>query len=345
MVLPETFVGALCLMILGMLCLASWANMFKLSGKWRFELFYFDFAFGVLLTSVIAAFTFGDLGFDGFQFVDDLLHAGKRQWFYGFSAGMIFNLANMLLLAAVSVSGFSVAFPVGIGLTLLIGVITNYIGSPRANAILLFFGCAVIGAAIVADAMAYRGLAMLHREHQIRQGKSKTTLRRVSLKGILLSVAAGILLGCCFPIVELGRQGELGLGPYAITFLFAVGIFLSTPVFNLFFMNLPVEGEPLEILDYFRGKPKQHLQGLLAGIIWCAGMISNLVAVSGAQPVQLSPVVSFAVGQSAALLWGLLLWKEFAGSDTRVKSLVTMMLVLFISGVAMVLIAPLFSKA
>ena len=345
MVLPETFVGVLCLVLLSMLCWASWANLFKLAGKWRFELFYFDYAFGVLLTSVLAAFTFGDMGFDGFQFVDDLLHAGKRQWFYGFLAGVIFNLANMLLLAAVSVSGLSVAFPVGTGLALLIGVITSYIGSPRANAILLFSGCAVIGAGIVADAMAYRGLAMLRREQQIKQGKSKSTLKRVSVKGILLSLAGGVLLGCCFPVIESGRQGELGLGPYAITFVFALGVFVSTPVFNLFFMNLPVEGEPLEILDYFRGKPKQHLLGLVAGAIWCVGMISTLVAASAPQPLQLSPIHSFAIGQGGALLWGLLLWKEFAGSDTRVKSLVAMMLVLLVSGLAMVSIAPLFSKA
>jgi glucose uptake protein len=144
MILPQTYGAALFLMILSMLCWGSWANTYKLAGRWRFELFYFDYAFGVVLAAIIYAFTVGSLGFDGFSFLDDLMHAGKRQWMFGLIGGVIFNLANMLLVAAISLAGMAVAFPVGIGTALIIGVVWNYAINPQGNAMLLFSGCGVI---------------------------------------------------------------------------------------------------------------------------------------------------------------------------------------------------------
>src|SRR5258708_4715620 len=135
MILPQTYAAALLLTIVSMLCWGSWANTFKLAGKWRFELFYFDYSLGVLLAAAIYALTFGDMGTDGFGFLDDLSHAGKRQIGFGVLGGVIFNLANMLLVAAISVAGLAVAFPVGIGMALVIGVIWNYILKPQGNPI------------------------------------------------------------------------------------------------------------------------------------------------------------------------------------------------------------------
>lgn len=345
MTLPQTYIAALFLMILSMLCWGSWANTFKMSGKWRFELFYFDYAFGVLIAATVYAFTVGSLGFDGFSFLDDLLHAGRRQMAFGFGAGIIFNLANMLLVAAISVAGLAVAFPVGIGVALVIGVIWNYSLKPQGNPILLFMGCAIIVAAIVVDSLAYRALAALKLERLAKAGKSKTTVMKVSPKGILLSLISGLLMGSFFPLVEMGKAGEAGLGPYAIGWVFALGVFASTFVFNLFFMNLPVEGEPVEILEYFRGNARQHALGLLGGAIWCTGTIANFVAASAPDDVQVGPAISYAIGQGATMvsaLWGLLVWKEFAEADSRVKAHVTVMLVLFVIGLAMVSVAPLF---
>src|ERR1700754_4691200 len=111
MILPQTSGSVLVLMVLSLLFLGSWASMFKAAGKWRFELFYFDFAAGLMLAALICSFTFGDLGFDGFNFLDDLQHAGKRQWLFAFMSGVIFNLGNMLLTGAISVTGMTVAFP------------------------------------------------------------------------------------------------------------------------------------------------------------------------------------------------------------------------------------------
>src|SRR5579872_5065351 len=156
MIIPATYGVALALTIFTMLCWGSWANTFKLSGKWRFELFYYDYALGVLIGATIYALTFGNLGFDGFDFLDDLMHAGKRQIFFGLVGGVVFNLANMLLVAAISVAGLAVAFPIGIGLALVIGVVWNYILNPQGNPALLFSGAAIVLAAIVVDAIAYQ---------------------------------------------------------------------------------------------------------------------------------------------------------------------------------------------
>ena len=348
MILPQTYFAALLVMILSMICWGSWANTYKLAGKWRYELFYFDYALGVLAVAVIYAFTFGNLGFDGFLLIDDLMHAGKRQWFYGFTAGVIFNLANMLLMAAISVAGLAVAFPIGIGLALVIGVVWNYAIRPEGNPMLLFGGCLVILVAVLVDALAYRGLAVLRHEELARAGKAKSTRRPTPVKGVVLALVAGVFMGLFYPLVTKGQEGDLGLGPYAIGLVFAVGVFLSTFVFNLFFMNLPVEGDPVEVREYFRGTLKQHLLGWVGGGIWVTGTIASFSAASAPEQVHIGPAISYAIGQGATLisaLWGLLVWNEFKGADTRVKSLVTVMLVLFVAGLAMVSLAPLFVRA
>jgi glucose uptake protein len=345
----------LLLTILSMICWGSWANTFKLAGRWRFELFYFDFAIGVMLAALLYAYTFGNLGFDGFLFTDDLMHTGRRQLFCGLAGGAVFNLANMLLVAAISLAGMSVAFPVGIGMALVIGVVWNYLIKPAGNPQLLFYGCAIIVGAILVDAMAYRGLAALKFEQQARAGKVKSTRRPINIKGVVLSIVSGLLMGSFFPLVTMGRAsdlggtaGETGMGPYAIGVIFAVGIVLTTPVFNLFFMNLPVQGEPVEIPDYFRGTLKDHSLGWLGGILWMTGGLANFVASSAPANVQVGPATSYAIGQGATMvsaLWGLFVWKEFAGADHRVKLLLVLMFVLFLCGLSMVAVAPRFPTA
>jgi glucose uptake protein len=246
-----------------------------------------------------------------------------------------------------------VAFPVGIGLALIIGVIWNYMIRPQGNAFLLFAGCALVVGAIIVDAIAYRAMELLRAEAEAQAGKAKSTRKKASLKGVFLSLASGVLMGSFYPLVVMaksndwgGTAGDNGLGPYAIGVVFALGVFLSTFVFNLFFMNLPVQGEPLELLDYFKGLPKQHLLGVAGGIVWCSGTIANFVGSSAPEAVQVGPAISLALGQGAAMvsaLWGLLLWKEFEGADSRIKALVCIMFVLFIAGLAMVSVAPLFA--
>lgn len=334
MILPATYATALALMILSMLCWGSWANTFKLTRKWRFELFYFDYAFGVLLAALVIAFTFGSMGED-LSFSDNLLIAGKRQMAMGVAGGVVFNLANMLLVAAISVSGMAVAFPVAIGLALVIGVVWNYVINPQGNAVLLFAGAALVAVAIVIDALAYRAHAQV-------DGKITS---RFSAKGLIIALVSGILMGSFYPIVEMSKAGEIGLGPYTVGVVFAIGVFVSTLVFNLYFMNLPVAGEPVGLGAYLRPKNfRNHMLGVFGGIIWCSGAIANFVAASAPPNVNAGPAVSYALGQGATMisvLWGLLVWKEFAGAGSRVKLLLGIMMALFVSGLGMVSIAPL----
>ena len=348
MILPQTYSAALFLMILAMICWGSWANTYKLAGKWRFELFYFDYAIGLLLAAVILAYTAGSLGFDGFSFVDDLMHSGKRQWFFGFSGGVVFNLANMLLLAAISIAGMAVAFPVGIGLALIIGVVLNFLIKPAGNASLLFIGCLFVLAAVIVDAYAYALLGRIRHEALAKRGEAKSTRRPTKVKGVAIAAIAGVLMGCFFPLVEMGKEGEVGLGPYAIAVVFAAGVFASTLVFNLFFMNLPVEGPPVEFRDYFvTGTIGQHLLGILGGAIWCLGAVAAFVAASAPPEVHIGPATSYAMGQGATLisaLWGLLLWKEFKGGDMKVKTMIALMLVLYAAGLTLVSMAPLYVR-
>jgi glucose uptake protein len=336
----------LLLTILTMICWGSWANTLKLSGKWRFELFYFDYSLGVLIAAVVAAFTFGTLGFDGFLFLDDMMRAGKRNIAYGFAGGVVFNLANMLLVAAISVAGLAVAFPVGFGLALVVGVIWNNLMNPPGNPTLLFGGAGLVVLSIVVAALACRARGMLKEEERTQAGMSRMQTPQVSMKGIVLSLASGALMGSFYPLVEMAQAGDSGLGPYAIAFVFALGVFASTFVFNLYFMNLPVQGEPLEIFDYFEGTGKRHVLGLLGGMIWAAGTVASFVAASAPPEARVGPEVRYVLLQAATMvsaLWGLLAWREFAGADFKVKTYLVLMFVLFAAGLAMVSAAPLFA--
>jgi glucose uptake protein len=333
MILPTTYAVALTLMIISMICWGSWANTFKLAKGWRFELYYFDYSFGVFIAALVAAFTFGSLG-DGLTFMDNLSVAGKRHMAYAFIAGGIFNLANLLLVAAIALTGLSVAFPVGIGLAMVIGVIWNVILAPVGNPLLLFGGAAVVVVAILVDALAYRA-----------HGKtSGAMVQGFSVKGLIIALISGVLMGSFYPLVQMSMHPEFGLGPYAVGPLFALGVLLSTPVFNIYFMNLPVQGEPVPFADYFRGSSRTHMLGLAGGAIWCTGAITNFVAAS-APEAGVGPAVSYALGQGATLisaLWGLLVWKEFAGAKGPVRTLLTVMLLLFAVGLGMVSVAPLY---
>jgi glucose uptake protein len=334
MILPTTYAVALVLLVLSMLCWGSWANTFKLARNWRFELFYFDYAIGVVIAAVVAAFTFGSLG-ENLSFLDNLDITGKRQIATAFVAGGIFNLANMLLIAAISLAGMAVAFPVGIGLALVIGVIWNYLLHPAGNPILLFSGAFLVVLAILVDALAYRN-----------HGKTAgTVVKGFSLKGLIISLISGVLMGSFYPLVAMSTAGEIGLGPYSVAFIFSFGVLLSTMVFNLYFMNLPVQGEPVPLTDYFRGSARNHMLGLSGGILWCAGAIMNFAAAAAPPEVNVGPAISYALGQGATMisaLWGLLVWKEFRGANARVRMLLTIMLLLFAVGLGAISVAPLY---
>ena len=345
MILPQTYEWVLAVMILSLICLGSWASTFKLAGKWRFELFYFDFAIGLILAAVIYGFTVGNLGFDGFSFLDDLMHAGKRQWLFGFLAGVIFNLANMLLMAAVSVAGMTISFPMTMGIAVLMATGLSAISHQAGNALLVGLGCLLLLASVVLNAASYRMIAFVRHEALARAGRAKSTRRPSSAKGILLALSSGVLMGSFSPLLEKASGGEIGMGPYALTGMFALGVFFTTPIFSIFFMNLPVEGEPLELSNMFSTSLSQHLLGILGGVIWCTGVLAAMIVASVPEQIQGGAVLRYMLRQAwplVAALWGMLVFREFKGSDMAVKILGVLMMVLYLCGLGMIALAPIY---
>jgi glucose uptake protein len=335
------------LMILSLVCLGSWANFYKLAGKWRFELFCFDFALGLLAVALILAFTAGSLGFDGFSFRDDLMNAYKRTWLFGFLGGVIFTFANMLMIAAVSVAGIALTFPVGFGVAFIVGSVIGYATGPGVNPAFLFGGCALLALAIILDCSAFSRLGVLKHERQARAGTAKSTRRPSSMQGIVLAMLGGVLMGCFSPLVGKAQDVEIGLGPYSVMVLFGLGVVASTFVLNLFFMNLPIEGDPLELRDYFAGSTRQHVMGATGGGLWALGAAAALAAATPKGDTHLPQMTFDLLSQSAPLLaalFGLLVWREYKGADPRVKLSTVLMLLIFAGGVAAISLASFYTR-
>jgi glucose uptake protein len=333
---PQSYGVALALTILTMLCWGSWANTLKIAKGWRFELLYYDYSIGVAICALAAGLTFGSWGSpDHLRFAGDLAHAGNMNILYGFAAGVIFNLSNILLVGAISVAGMGVAFPIGVGLALVVGVIWSYHVNAQGNPWLLCLGVALIVTAILVDAIAYRAYAV---SQSVPGDKADVAAKRAATrKGIRLSVISGILMGTFYPLVEIGKSGEKGLGPYAVAFVFGLGVLASVFVYNLYFLKFPIAGPRLRFADYLRGSSWVHFLGIVGGVMWMIGSLSNFVAAG-----VVGPAISYALGQGSTMvgaLWGVLVWREFAGGGKRVNWLLALMFVLFITGLGVVSIA------
>jgi glucose uptake protein len=337
MILPGSELYNLILLAIGMLCLGTWANTYRMTSKWRFELYYFDFAIGVMLAALIGGFTFGSLGWDGFGLLDDLRIAGKHQMAYALAAGAIFNLGNMLIIGALSLSGVTIAYLSGMGMMLASGLLITHLTTPGGNAGLTWGGAALVLVAAIVLTVAFQQQAMARLVALMREGKTKSTKKSVSMKGQILAIAGGAVAGGFFPLVESAGKGENGLGPYAIALIFAIGILVSTFVFNLFFMNLPIHGEPLEFTAYFNGKSKFHLLGLLGGALFYAWLCAILVVAKAEGPNVISLVTFRALllgGILIGSIWGLMRWKEFGGANGKTRMLLMIALVIFVVGAA-----------
>lgn len=332
MLIPETYQAALVLMLVSMLCWGSWANTLKLCPGYRFQLFYWDYAMGVLLGAVVLGLTAGSHGASGNPFFTDIVESPLASMKMAALGGVVFNIANLLLVAAIDVAGLAVAFPVGIGLALIVGSVWSYIVSPKGNPMLLFGGVALVTVAIVLDAAAYRK----------RETKAKATTTR----GIVLSLIAGLLMGSFYPLVARAMQGERGNpgpGPYAIALFFAVGVMLSTFPANWLLMWKPLDGKPpVRSSEYWAALWRWHFAGILGGMIWCAGAVTNFLG-SGAHKI--GPAVSYSIGQGATMVsacWGVFVWHEFAGAPPAAKRLLVFMFVFFLLGLGAIALAPLY---
>jgi glucose uptake protein len=260
MFIVENYSVAILFCFVTMLCWGSWANTQKLAASnWRFELFYWDYVAGILLTALLFAVTLGSFGVEGRSFIVDLRQASGAAIGAALIGGVIFNAANILLVAAIAIAGMSVAFPVGIGIALVWGVVVNYIANPIGNSLLLFAGVALIVVAILLNAYAYR--------------RASVEQKRVSSRGLVLSVVAGVLMGFFYKYVAASMFPDFAhplpgkLSPYTAVFFFSVGILASNFLFSTILMRWPVEGAAVKMKDYFRGGARNHLMGIFGGAI------------------------------------------------------------------------------
>jgi glucose uptake protein len=330
MFIPQSYSLAIILCVVTMLCWGSWGNTQKLAGKsWRFELFYWDYVIGILVFSLLLGFTLGSNGENGRGFTEDIGQAEPRNILNAMLGGIIFNASNILLVAAMAIAGMAVAFPVGVGIALALGVIINYIFAPKGNPLLLFIGVGFIVAAIIIDALAYK--------------KHSTTLQKVSKKGILLSVSAGALMALFYRFVassmvtsfEVPEAGKLT--PYSAIFFFALGVLVSNFLFNYLIMKRPFEGESLSFKNYSKGSLGVHLTGIIGGIIWNIGMSMSIIASGKA-----GFAISYGLGQGATLiaaLWGVFIWKEFKRASKSVNTLIFFMFLAYLVGLALLVYA------
>jgi glucose uptake protein len=337
MILPGSQLFNLILLALGMFCLGTWANTFRMTSKWRFELYAFDFAVGVVLASVLIGLTFGSLGWDGFALTDDFRIAAKQKDALALLGGAVFNLGNMLMLGGLSIAGVTAAYMIGVSLMFTSGIVIMHFASPSGNRMMLVVGALLLVAAAVLLGVASRIHSLERLVILMREGKTKSTKKVVSIKGIVLTFLGGIIAGGFFPLINSAHEGESGVGPYAIGIFFAIGIAISTFIYGLFFMNLPVQGEPLELTAYFKGKAKFHWLGIAGGVLFYIGLISLLV-VARAEGKNILPLFTVRVLMLAAALigtlWGLLKWNDFANAGGRVKTILLIALFVFLVGMA-----------
>jgi len=326
---PQIYGMALSLMILSMLCWGSWANALKLCPGYRFQLFYWDYVIGLVMGAVVWGVTLGSFGSSGRAFYADIAHVSVRSIVLAGLGGVIFNVANLLLVAAIDIAGLAVAFPIGIGLALVIGALSSYVIAPKGSPVLLFGGIALVTIAIVLDAIAYR--------------MRETNRSVMSRRGIVLSLIAGVLMGCFYPFVSTAMTGAGAAGPYAAVFLFALGVAACSIPVNYLLMRRPLNGgEPARMPEYWRVKASWHLWGVLGGAVWSTGAVANFVA---SQAHIVGPAVSYSIGQGATMIsacWGIFIWKEFAFAPRRSKLTLAWMFVFFLCGLTAIAVAPLF---
>lgn len=335
MFIVNSYVLAVILCFVTMICWGSWGNTQKLAAKsWRYELFYWDYVIGMVLFALLLGLTLGSNGEEGRPFLTDLSQGDQTSFLYVLLGGAIFNASNILLSASVSLAGMTVAFPLGVGIALVLGVIVNYLGTPSGDWRLLALGVLCIVCAIVVNAMA---------SARMNKGKEQNSNSR---KGILVAILAGVLMSLFYRFVVMGMDVENfaspaagKLTPYSAIFIFSVGVLLSNFLFNTLAMRFPFVGEPVGYNAYFRGSLSTHATGMLGGCIWCLGTSLSYIA-SG----QAGPAISYALGQGApmvAALWGIFVWKEFRGASRSVNYLLLTMFVAFITGLALIIIAGL----
>ena len=331
MFIVNSYALAIVFCFITMLCWGSWGNTQKLAGKtWRYELFYWDYVIGIVLLSLISAFTLGSIGAEGRSFIPDLQQASWGNIGSAFLGGIVFNAGNILLSTAISLVGMSVAFPVGVGLALVLGVIINYMASQKGDPVFLFLGVALVTVAIIVNALASR--------------KVSSGTQKVTTKGIFVAILAGVLMSFFYRFIAASMDLDNFVAPaagkmtpYTAVVIFSLGILASNFLFNTILMKRPLDGNPVSYKTYFKGGFSIHMVGILGGIIWGIGNSINLIAAGKA-----GAAISYGLGQGATLvaaLWGVFIWKEFKGGPKSTNTMLAVMFILFALGIVSIIYA------
>ena len=331
MFIVSNYLLAVVFCFITMLCWGSWGNTQKMAAKsWRYELFYWDYVIGMVLFALLIAFTMGSFGTEGRPFLEDIAQVSAKNIGGIILGGVIFNASNILLSASTSIAGMAVAFPLGVGISLVLGTIVNYIGAPKGDPVTLFIGVALIVVAIICNGIA--------------SGKLQKENKAGANKGIILAVVAGTLMAFFYRFVaaamDLDNFAAPAVGkatPYTAIVIFSIGVLVSNFVFNTFVMRKPFVGEPVSYSEYFKGNAKTHLVGMLGGAIWCLGTAFSYIASGKA-----GAAVSYALGQGApmiAALWGVLIWKEFKGAKKDTWTLLAVMFLFFLAGLGFIIVS------
>ncbi len=333
MFIVGNYLLAVILCVVTMICWGSWGNTQKLAAKtWRYELFYWDYVIGIVLLSIIFGFTLGSIGEQGRGFIDDITQVNPKSFWSAFTGGIIFNASNILLSASISLAGMSVAFPVGVGLALVLGVFINYFGAPKGDPVILFLGVLLVVTAIIMNGIASSRMSKGTEEQKTRK------------KGIIIAIIAGFLMSFFYRFVasamdltNLENPTEGMLTPYGAFFIFSIGILASNFILNTLVMKKPFVGSPVNYSQYFKGNLKMHLVGVLGGVIWGVGTAFSYIAAGKA-----GAAISYGLGQGATLvaaLWGVFIWKEFKNSSKATNKLLIWMFILFILGIISIIYA------
>ncbi len=321
MFVPTTFAVALLMTVLSTVCWGSFANTFKVTRNYRFDLYYWDYGLGIFLISLVLALTMGSFAGGPTAFLANVRSADNINLFYAALGGFIFNIANVLLVAGIEIVGLAIAFPISIGIALVEGVVLSYALQPRGNPVLLGAGVFMAVVAVVLVGKAY--------------GALRTEGSVVSRRGVVVCVISGLLMGIFAPFVTRAMTRGNTLTPYTTAVFLTLGAFLCCFVFNTILMRKPIVGSPVAAADYFRAPASYHALGLLGGAIWGIGTVFNFVAAS-----LVGVAISYAIGQASpmvACLWGVFVWKEFRGANARAKGYLAAMFGAYL--LALVLIA------
>ncbi len=332
MFVVESYGLAVVLNFITMICWGSWANSKKmLSADWPFDNFYWDYVLGVFLLATTLGVTLGSHGMVGRSFFVDLAQVAPNSVGLALLGGIIFNLANIMVVGAIELAGMAIVFPIAIGIALVLGVAINYFAVPSGDPWSLGGGVLCVVAAIIFDGLAYRKIQI------------KKTVED-SKKALLLAIFGGILLGFFYRFVAASMSLDFvdlekgKLGPYGAFFVFSVGMILSNPFWQKLhkMWHIPDAKTPPE--PYFsRGSGILHSIGIGGGLIWGLGMGFSIIASGKA-----GYAVSYGLGEGAtmvAALWGIFVWKEFHGAPRGTSGLLVLMLSFFVVGLGLIVVS------